>query len=378
MTSYRDDDYAHDLTAHERETLNTLVKHIQTPLPVRGRPLAPETGPPEATSTARRRPLGPETGPPEVTSTARRRPLGPETEPPDGTSTVRRRRLVPVAAAAAVLVGLSGLFVLRPEPSPPPVTAPTSTPAPAEVLDSLATAAGRQTTATGGYLHRDDTVLVVTGIPANCVITAVSVRTWTPAGSPAAPVTGHLTVALAKPPAATAAEAGCGPGAEITAARTLFDGETTDAAARWAQLPLPAGLPYPGPRTVSTTFNLGGRIPATEKKLTLAIGKLCVNAATTDCSALRWTALTGILTSPESTPPERALALRLAATIPGTTVLPHHSGVTLRVPHESGTADLTFDPSTGDLLQTTTRTTDGTRSDTTLHGTHTRTATTRP
>lgn len=325
-TSFRDGDYAHDLTDEERQTLDALLGRLRKPR--------------------------------------------------------RSRYLAPAAAAAAVL-GVLSFAVFRQSPSPAPPPPPAASPA--AVIGSLAAAAGRGAPATGGYLYRSDVVLVVTGVPAACAVTAVAAQTWTAAGSaaqPAAqPVAGRLVVRLTGAPAGTAAAAGCDAGARATTApRTLFDGATGDAAARWAQLAPPGHPSYPSPRTVTSTFNLGGRIPASPGKLTMAVDKLCVNASAPDCAGLRWSVLTDILSSPETGPAERALALRTLAGPAGTTVLPAgpdasgRPGVTLRVPYPPGGAELTFDPSTGDLLQRIVRSADGTRAEITLFLAHTRTA----
>ena len=318
MVSFRDSDYAHELTDTEQQTLDALLGRIGKP--------------------------------------------------------DRRRYLAPAAAAAAVL-GVLGFVALRPGPAPAPRPGPgplTAPLAPRAVIGSLAEAAGRVPAAKGAYLYRSDLAVVVTGAPAACVITAWSAQTWTAAASPANPVAGRLKAELIDPPAGAAAAAGCAAGARNAAgARTLFDGSTADAAASWAQAARAGAPAYPTPRAISVTFNLGGRLPATPAKLDQSLGKLCVNAGGSDCAGRRWNALTGILTSPEATPADRALALRTAAGIAGTTVLP--TGVTLRVPAVAGSADLTFDPATGDLIQRTERSADGSRVEITYFRAHTRT-----
>jgi hypothetical protein len=400
MTGPRDDYYAAELTAAEQRILDTLLARLPHT------PDTPAAGPPPPIVPLRpvpRRPADADPRPAHLTpSDADPRPahltpidadprpahLTPiDAEPPPGNATParsarsawsRRAPLVAAAAAAAVLLSVGVLpRLLSPvnDPATPAPTAATAS-APADAgpaLRGLAAAAGQaKAPAARAYLYRERLDVRITGNTGACTVDAYRSQIWVPADGPA-PATdgGRLTVTTVDAGTLDLAGVGCRDLRPAGTIGTTADGPADDIAARWTAA---TGFPptaYVGPRWVSDEFGFAdprAELPDTPDTLGRQLDKWCANAPDMDCGALRWAAVAELLTSPETTPAQRKAAL-LATDDDGVSMrsgvgadVTGRPGVTLRVPHlpvpigsgdpgVAGTADLTFDPATGALLQ---------------------------
>ncbi|HET8683226.1 MAG TPA: hypothetical protein VFM54_15360, partial [Micromonosporaceae bacterium] len=362
MGTGRDPDYADRLTEAERRTLDLIMERLgHQPGPAPARPWPVPAG--------LRPVLAGRAGPPR-----------------------RRSWRAPVAtAAAAALVLLAAgsvpLVLDRWRVPPPPVQDLATRPGTAaEILAALAAAASRQPDPPAGspVSYRRDLAVVVSGPPPQCRVTATVIRTWAPAGPVGGPVPGRLAVDWVAPPTAVLERARCDLGNPASPGQQpLVDRRVDDIAGEWARLrTLTDGLPrHLSPRWVAQALGVAApwaEVPGRAGDLDRLLDKLCRNFAATECGALRWTVLVEVVASAETSQAQRAAALRLAASgggaapVPGSsaTLVPTvtrdvtgRAGVTLRVPYlvpsgsplgsggVPGTADLTFDESTGALLQ---------------------------
>ncbi|HZN20144.1 MAG TPA: hypothetical protein VFB84_18435 [Micromonosporaceae bacterium] len=395
MGTGRDPDYADRLTEAERRTLNLIMER-----------LGHQPGPAHGTVLPSRE-LEPLPG--QRPAPARLRPgaAGPAGSP-------RRRSWrapVATAAAAALVLLAAGSVPLALDhwrtPSPSPQDLATRPGTAAETLAALAAAAGRQADPPAGRMvgYRRDLAIVVSG-PPPCRVTATVIRTWAPAGPTSGPAPGRLVVDRVAPPTAVLEQARCDLGDPASPdQQRLVDRRVDDIASEWVRLrTVTDGLPrYLSPRWVAQTLGVVAPwtgAPAQAEDLDLLLEKLCRNFAATECAALRWTVLVEVVASAETSQAQRAAALRLAAAGGGATPVPGsgatlvlgvtrdvtgRAGVTLRVPYlvpsgsllgaagGLGTAELTFDESTGALLQRQVSSPAQAGSETTVHLVATRT-----
>ena len=282
----------------------------------------------------------------------------------------RSRRALPVAAgiaAALVLAAAAAIPLLHKDPDRgrPPVAE-----GPAAVLTRLADQAAGipDPSPAGPVLVRRTLEVRATG----CTVDAYTATIRVGAGAALQQTPGHLTVEPATPPAAARELSGC-PSPAARAAGTSYDGETTSLSATWAALGL---WGYANPRGIADSTHSQDRrpiatLPTGAAGLAAALRTACAAQSEPDRAACRWTALVEILSSPEADAAHRLAALRAAAAdgaatrVPAATAdLTGRPGVTLRVPYlvppvgrtpepvsAVATADLTFDPGTGALLQ---------------------------
>jgi hypothetical protein len=247
---------------------------------------------------------------------------------------LRRRRspFVSAAAAAVVVMTMIGSIWLlaRPRQPAPPADAHAT-------LEQLAVAAA--SAAPGRPSPRLTTEVLVEDPAGSCTVGAVTTSV----------TTGHLAVRSATVPAGVAAQAGCSGDPRVDPApQPSFDRDTPDPAAKWTQLRATIRALPPWVETVDASGDLSA-----------ALRRACAAPTTTDCTGTWWTLLTGVLADPGTTGAVRAEALRLALASGEATMVPAvttdvtgRPGVTVRVPHpDATTADLTFDPGTGALLQ---------------------------
>ena len=359
MKTARGHDFADDLTDVERRQLDVLLALVASQPPH----LTIDTSVP---------------GVPGAAAISRRRRLS---------SGKWRSTVVTGLVAAGVLIAAGSVPLLFNQvredrlPNDPAVTEQRSV---AEILDDLAGIAGQITPppAGGSVLHRYVVDVLVSGGPDSCAVTAVAQHAWVDPTARAdwtagSAIPGYLRTGLTEPPTDAAGRAGCGVVAATTpgSSEPLFDGLTNDLAATSREMAVRTGVDghHSSPVWATVVFQASAPsigAPGTARGLELRLGKLCLGVDAERCDALRWAVLVELLTSPQTTPAQRSAALSIGAT-GGTATLVHdvesdvvgRPGITLRVPYvvlatdsldtvgPIMTADLTFDPRTGELLQ---------------------------
>lgn len=343
----RGDDYAYELTEAERRTLDRLLERVSTP--------------------------------DQVPALINGRPVGlPAGREPDRVRTARSGRLrVALAAASVAVIALVTAFIpslvpgmvpgwspSRPSPSPTATQAST-----VDILAGLAAATDRAPATDGS--QQEITMVVTTIRNDRCRDNGYRVswrlKQFSPDERPAllldideiALPAGPVLCGRTSPPPSPVAD---------QPSTSLFSGRAPDepraSATLWGKLAT-SGTVLPDlsdPRTLAGGLDIQPLASAVSR-LAPTLAKLATIWPGGD--AAWWTGVMPLLCSPLSTPALRSAAFALARDrLAGVTVLTEHgvdllgrAGPVLRVPYavdgQITTADLTFDPATGDLLQRT-------------------------
>lgn len=281
----------------------------------------------------------------------------------------RRQWRAPVAAGVAallVVLGVAAIGLVGRDPGGTPVVpAGSDGPGPAAAAETLADLAGqaqRMAPPTDPdpewwYRKRLD-VMVAPEEP--CRVLAAMIETWEPAGDPQRP--GRIAAEPAAPPATATDLAGCAIITEVPV--PLFE-QTGDVAGAWEELA--AQLNGLAPRYLPSRLVMEEEPPAGYPEPEQLADLLGAGQQETDAPGGWWAALVRLLASPQADPRLRAAALEAAALRATTTgeeaqVVPDRTadltgrpGVTVRVPYyldgRTVSAELIFDTTTGDLLQ---------------------------
>lgn len=311
-------------------------------------------------------------------------------------ATPRGWRSMGYLSTAAVVVLLtmgSAILATRSEHDPAPVS-PAATVRqvnPAYSVDQLLAALDRSATpaASNGQPHRRSLSVVVARRPEGCRVSTVTVDASIVSTPARRPLAGQLTVASADPPSSAAAQAGCSTAAADPPqgnGRTVYDGRSDNLGGAWLQLAdrddrlARSAAPLAAAAALQQTGGSLGAAAADADAFGPSVAKMCA-ALAVDCVAFTWTVVVELLSDPARSPEYRAAAVRRAAAAGQVTAvagtqsdLAGRVGGTLRVPYlppvgtgfagaQPTTAELTFDPRTGSLLQLTWRDAAGDRTE---------------